>query len=341
MSKWPLSVEAVTIPQVGGLEVIQKTTIPFPTVKPGDIVIKVEYFGVNFIDTYYRSGLYKFKELPAVLGSEAAGTIVSLPTDQDVLDNETFKRQDFRVGGKVAINFLGTHATYVSVPWKSVTPVPASVSTQVAAASLLQGLTVVSFVEEAYKVKKGDTILVHTVAGGVGLLFAQLGRHLGATVIGTTSTQAKADLAKANGADHVILYPVEDTVKRVLELTNNEGVDAVFDGVGKDTFDNNFKLIKRKGTIVSYGNASGAVEPFLISKLVEKNVKLLRPTMVNYVFTPEEAAHYGKALFDLVEKNELKIQIYKEYPFTADGVQNAQRDLTGGKTTGKLLIKVA
>ena len=160
----------------------------------------------------------------------------------------------------------------------------------------MQGLTAVSFFEEAYKVKKGDTILVHTVAGGLGLLFAQLGKRLGATVIGTTSTQAKADLAKANGADHVILYPVEDTVKRVLELTNNEGVDAVFDGVGKDTcvfffgcsrlemtsnsisFDNNFKLIKRKGTIVSVGNASGAVGPVLLTKLVEKNVKLLRPT---------------------------------------------------------------
>ena len=132
-------------------------------------------------------------------------------------------------------NFLGIHATYISVPWYSVYPVPSSISTQVASASLAQGLTAVTFFEEAYKVKKGDTILVHTVAGGLGLLFAQLGRHIGATVIGTTSTQAKADLAKAHGADHVILYPVEDTVKRVLELTNNEGVDAVFDGVGKDT----------------------------------------------------------------------------------------------------------
>jgi len=266
---------------------------------------------------------------------------VSLPTDQDVLNNETYKQQDFVVGAKVAVTFLGIHATYISVPWKSVYPVPSSISTQVASAALLQGVTAVSFFEEAYKVKKGDTILVHTVAGGLGLLFAQLGRHIGATVIGTTSTQAKADLAKAHGADHVILYPVEDTVKRVLELTNNEGVDAVFDGVGKDTFDNNFKMIKRKGTIVSYGNTSGAVEPFLLTKLVEKNVKLLRPTMSNYIFTPEEAAYYGKAVFGLVEKNELKIQIFKNYPFTAEGVQNAQRDLTSGKTNGKLLIKVA
>jgi len=266
---------------------------------------------------------------------------VVLPNDQDVLNNETYKGQNFVVGGKVAVTYLGVHATYISIPWKSVFPVPSSISTQVASASLLQGITAVSFFEEAYKVKKGDTILVHTVAGGIGLLFAQLGRYLGATVIGTTSSQTKADLAKANGATHVILYPVEDTVKRVLELTNNEGVDAIFDGVGKDTFDNNFKMIKRKGTIVSFGNTSGAVEPFQLLKLVEKNVKLLRPTMANYIYTAEEAAHYGKEVFDLVEKNELKIQIYKDYPFTTEGVQNAQRDLTGGKTSGKLLIKVA
>ena len=161
----------------------------------------------------------------------------------------------------------------------------------------MQGITAVSFFEEAYKVKKGDTVLVHAVAGGLGLLFAQLGRRIGATVIGTTSTQEKANIAKANGADHVILYPVEDTVKKVLELTNNQGVDAVFDGVGKDTcvffpsfihlrlykifdfirFDDNFKLIKRKGTIVSVGNASGAVEPFSLLRLKDKNINLLRP----------------------------------------------------------------
>jgi len=190
-------------------------------------------------------------------------------------------------------------------------------------------------------VKKGDTILVHTVAGGLGLLFTQLAKHIGATVIGTTSTKAKAEIAKANGTDHVILYPVEDTVKRVLELTNGEGVDAVFDGVGKDTFDNNFKLIKRKGTIVSVGNASGAVAPFLVSRLVEKNVKLLRPTMSNYVYTAEEAQYYGRKTFDLISQGVLKISIFKEYPFTAEGVQHAQEDLTTGKTTGKLIINIS
>lgn len=197
---------------------------------------------------------------------------------------------------------LGTHATYISIPWKDAYPVPASISTRTAAASLLQGLTAYTFFEEAYPVKAGDTILVHTIAGGMGLLFAQLSRARGVTVIGTTSNKEKAELGKQNGATHVILYREEDTVQRVLELTNGEGVDAVFDGVGKDTyvsdvcsssfaydrfrddrFDNNFKLIRRKGTIVSYGNASGPVPPFAPIKLVEKNLKLLRPTSVSAV----------------------------------------------------------
>ncbi|CAK5264327.1 unnamed protein product, partial [Mycena citricolor] len=149
--------------------------------------------------------------------------------------------------------------------------------TRDAAAASSQGLTALTFIEEAYKVKKGDVILVHTVAGGLGLLFAQLIKHRGATVIGTTSTKEKAELAKANGADHVILYKDEDTVKRVLELTDGQGVDAVFDGVGKDTFDSNFVMLKRKGTLVSVGNASGAVPPMAPLRLVEKNLKLVRP----------------------------------------------------------------
>ncbi|KXN88947.1 putative quinone oxidoreductase [Leucoagaricus sp. SymC.cos] len=302
----------------------------------------VEYGGVNFIDTYFRrSGLYPLKKFPAIIGKETAGTILALPTDPDVLNHPTYKKNNFVLGGRVASDFNGSHATYISVPWKFVYPLPDDVSTKEGAAALLQGLTAATFFEEAYKVKKGDTILVHTIAGGLGLLFAQLGRHVGATVIGTTSTVEKAKLAKEYGADHVILYTQEDTVSRVLELTNGDGVDAIFDGVGKTTFDSDFKMIKRKGTIVSVGNASGPVEPFSLLRLVEKNVKLLRPTMSNYVYTPEEAYHYGQKVGKLLGEKALKIHIFKEYPFTAEGVQQAQRDLTGGKTVGKLLIKIA
>ncbi|TEB38776.1 NAD(P)-binding protein [Coprinellus micaceus] len=328
MPPLPQTVEAITIPHTGGIEVIQKTTRPFPQQKADEFLIKVEYGGVNFIDTYFRGGLYPLKEFPAGIGKETAGTVVALPTDEAVLNHPVFQKQGFKVGGKVAADFNGSHATYISVSWKHVFVVPEGVSTRVAAAALLQGLTVATFTEEAYKVKKGDIILVHTVAGGL------------ATVIGTTSTPEKAELAKAHGADYVILYKSEDTVKRVLEITNGQGVDAIFDGVGKDTFDADFEMIKRKGTIVAVGNASGAIPPFSIFKLVPKNVRLLRPTLYGYIAEPEEADYYGNKLFKLVESGELKVNIFKEYPFSAEGVQDAQRDLTTGKTTGKVIIAI-
>ncbi|KAM6498576.1 hypothetical protein JOM56_006524 [Amanita muscaria] len=273
----PATIQAITIAKTGGVEVIEKTEQPFPQVKPGDIVIKVEYAGVNFIDTYNRSGIYPIQNFPATLGKETAGIIVALPTDENVLNDETYKKMRFHIGSKAAANSSGIHATYISVPWKDVCPVPESLSTLTAAASTLQGLTALTFVEEAYNIQKNDVVLVHTVAGGLGLLLCQLAKLRGATVIGTTSTEEKKKLAFENGADHVILYRQEDTVARVLEITNGDGVHAVFDGVGKDTFDNNFKLIRRKGTIVSLGNASGPVPPFSPLKLGEKNVKLLRP----------------------------------------------------------------
>jgi NADPH2:quinone reductase len=338
---FPSTIKAITIAKTGGFEVIEKTELPFPEVALGHIVVKVEYLGINFIDTYFRQGLYPLKSFPAVLGKEAAGVIVGLPTDGNVLNDEDYKKRGYKIGGKVAVDVLGAHAEYISVPWTTTYPVPESITTLTASASILQCITAVSFMTEAYEVKKGDVILVHTVAGGVGLLLAQYAKHLGATVIGTTSTIEKAELAKANGADHVILYPVEDTVQRVLEITNGEGVHAVFDGVGKDTFDNNFKLTRRKGTIVSLGNASGAVPPFSPLKLVEKNLKLVRPTMSNYTYTAEEARGYGKKIFELISNGTIKIKIFKEYPFSAEGVQEAQRDLTGGKTTGKLVVKVS
>lgn len=336
----PATVEAITIPHTGGIDVMEKTSIPFPHPKPNEFLVKVDYAGVNFIDTYYRSGLYPYKSFPAVIGWETAGTILALPTDPNILNHDAFKKQGFKLGGKLASEWLGTHATYIAVPWDHAYSVPDSVSTKIAAAALLQGVTALSFTEEAYKLQKGDTILVHTVAGGLGLLLTQFIKRAGATVIGTTSTPEKAALAKSYGADYVILYRSENTVERVLEITNGRGVDAIYDGVGKDTFDANFEMIKRKGTIVSLGNASGAVAPFSLFKLIPKNVKLLRPTMAGYVATPEEVAHYGRELYSLVESGELKFSIYQEYPFTAAGVQEAQRDLTGGRTTGKVIVKV-
>ncbi|KAI0646415.1 NAD-P-binding protein [Trametes meyenii] len=337
----PKTIHAVGINKTGDFDVIEDLELPFPQNTPGNVLVKIHYGGVNFIDTYFRKGLYPIASFPQPLGTEAAGEIVGLPTDEKILNDEEYKLRGFAVGVKVAVYGLGTFAEYVSVPWTKAYTLPQGISTRTAAAGLTQGATALTFVTEAYNVQKGDVILVHTVAGGLGLLFAQLIKARGATVIGTTSTPEKAAIAKEYGADHVILYKDEDTVQRVLELTNGEGVHAIFDGVGKDTFELDFKVIRRKGTVVSVGNASGAVPPFPPLKLVEKNVRLLRPTLANYVFTPEEGRRYGAELFRLIGSGELKIRVHGEYPFTAEGVQRAQKDLTGGKSIGKLIIKIA
>ncbi|TBU61183.1 NAD(P)-binding protein [Dichomitus squalens] len=337
----PSKISAIGINKTGDFDVIEKLELPFPQNAPGNVLIKVQYGGVNFIDTYFRKGLYPISQFPQALGREAAGEVIALPTDESVLSNEEYKLRGLKVGARVAANTLGAFSEYVSVPWNKVYALPEHLSTRVAAASLLQGATALTFVTEAYNVQKGDVVLVHTVAGGLGLIFAQLIKARGATVIGTTSTPEKAALAKAHGADHVILYTKEDLVQRVLELTNGEGVHAIFDGVGKDTFEADLKVIRRKGTLVSVGNASGAVPPFPPLRLVEKNVKLLRPTLDNYIYTPEEGRTYVTELFKLIENGTVKINIHGDYPFTAEGVQQSQKDLTGGKTTGKLLIKIS
>ncbi|KAK7063927.1 USP domain-containing protein [Favolaschia claudopus] len=346
MSSIPTVKAAIGFQKVSTSSVILELPLK---VESGDLVVKAEWLGVNFIDTathfIFSKGLYPVQEFPSVLGGEMAGTILALPTDDSVLNDPEYKKRGFTVGAKVIVGSAsrsmgGVHSDYAAFSWKYALVIPPNVSTRTAAAAMCQGLTALTFIEEAHKVQKGETILVHTVAGGLGLFFAQLIKARGATVIGTTSTKEKAELAKAYGADHVILYKEEDTVQRVLELTNGVGVDAVFDGVGKDTFDSNFKMLKRKGTLVSVGNASGAVPPFAPVRLVEKNLALLRPTLGNYVYTNEEFFHYTIELFNLIANDSLKVKVHKEYAFSAEGARQAQIDLTGGHTIGKLLIKV-
>ncbi|KAI0072066.1 NAD-P-binding protein [Panus rudis PR-1116 ss-1] len=337
----PSKIQAVVITETGDFDVIKKIEVPFAAPAKDQIVIKVNYAGINFIDNYFRQGLYPVKSFPAQFGTEAAGTIVSLPSDESVLNDEEYKLRGFAPGAKVVALTFGAYAEYISVSWKDVYVVPPSISLKVAGAIFTQGGTALTFITEAYNVKKGDIVFVHTVAGGFGLAVAQLAKARGATVIGTTSTKEKAEIAKAHGADHVILYKEEDTVKRVNELTNGEGVHVVYDGVGKDTHEIDFKLVRRKGTIVFVGNASGPVPPIAPLKLVEKNIKLVRPTLKNYIYTPEEGRTYISQLFDAVSKQELKVLIHKEYPFTSEGVIEAEKDLTGGRSIGKLLVKVA
>ncbi|KAH9948203.1 NAD-P-binding protein [Amylocystis lapponica] len=324
---FPKTFQAIAIDKQGGIDVLQKKTLPFPTQAPGDIIVKVAYAGVNFIDTYHRNGTYQVGPFPAKI----------------VLDNEQFKKRGFKIGSKVAVIAFGSHGEYASVPWLKVCPVPENVSLLTAGAALLQGLTALTFVNESYNVKKGDYVFIHTIAGGLGLIFSQLAKHRGAVVIGTTSSPEKAEVAKANGADFVILYPVENVVERVLEITNGEGVHVVYDGVGKDTFLDDLKLARRKGTVVIVGAASGPVEPVSPLQLMPKNLTLLRPSMITYIVTPEESLYYGTELFSLISSGVLKIKVHKEYPFTTEGAQDAQRDLStrSGNTIGKLVIKIA
>ncbi|KAK7683191.1 hypothetical protein QCA50_013864 [Cerrena zonata] len=309
---------AIVITKTGDFDVIDKIEVPYPQPGKDEVLVKVHYAGVNFIDNYFRTGIYPIKSFPSRFGSEAAGTVISAPSDPEILGDKEYQLRNIKEGAHVAVYTFGA--------------IPTGVTTQ--------GATALTFVEEAYKVKAGDTILVHAVAGGLGLLFTQLIKLRGATVIGTTSTPEKAELARSFGADHVILYNSEDVAKKVLELTDGEGVHGIFDGVGKDTYELDFEVIRRKGTIVFVGNASGVVPPISPLRLAQKNVTIARPTLKNYIFTLEEGRRYITELFDLVASQKLKVRIHKEYPFTAEGVREAERDLTGRKTTGKLLVKV-
>ncbi|KAI0340769.1 NAD-P-binding protein [Trametopsis cervina] len=338
---FPETIQAITFSKHGGVEVLEKTTLPFPQQKPHEILFKVIYGGVNMIDTYFRKGLYPVPSFPQVTGVEVSGIIVKLPTDPKVLENEYFKLREFKVGDKIAFSSLGSYAEYLSRPWKDIYPLR-DVGLDVSASICSHGFTVITFMTEAYNVQKGDVILVHTVAGGLGLAFTAYAKSRGATVIGTTSSEAKAEIAKSYGADHVILYTKENTVQRVLEITNGLGVHAVFDGVGKDTFLANFDLLRRKGTLVAVGNASGPPDPISPLKLSAKNLRLLRPNMGKYMETEEEAHYYWQELANALKSGLFKPRIEKVFPFTAEGVQAAQTELAtpGNKIAGKLLIKI-
>lgn len=324
---------ALQIEKQGGPEVLRIAEVPTPKPERNQVLIKTEYSGVNFIDTYQRSGLYKV-QLPFILGNESAGLVESVGEDV----------KDIKAGDAVAAYSPGGgFATYAIADRSKVSKLPKEVSTRDGATALLQGLTAWTLVREAYPIKKGDHVLIHAAAGGTGLLLCQMAKHLGAIVIGTTSTEEKAKLAKENGADHIVIYTQEreKLADKVLELTGGKGCEGIFDGVGKDTWEDDFKMIARKGTIVTFGNASGAIDPFPPLKLVAKNVKVARPTLANYVYTQEEFDQYSKELWDLLANKAIKLRVHGEYELSEEGVRKAQADLTGRATTGKLLVKIA
>ncbi|KAI0717237.1 NAD-P-binding protein [Cerioporus squamosus] len=332
----PSTIRAVGVKEYGDLDAIQQLELPTPLPKPNQLLVKVEYGGVNWVDAAFRAGrappAFPVSPPPKALGSEAAGIIVALPTDEAVLSNEEYKVRGFRVGGKVAILGDGAFAEYMSVAWTNAFSLPDGVSTRDGAAAMMQGLTALTFVNEAYNVQAGEKVLVHTVAAG------SVSR--GATVIGTTSTPEKAEIAKAHGATHVILYKQEDVVKRVLELTDGKGVDVIFDAVGKDTFESDLQMIRKRGTIVNYGSTTGPIPPFDLRRFMQKNIKFTYVTAMAYCEDPKEARKWFEELWRLVANGTLKMLIH-EYPFTAEGVKQTQQDMATGKSVGKLLVKIA
>jgi NADPH2:quinone reductase len=277
--------------------------------------------------SYFRTGLYPAPK-PEILGREAEGKIVA--TGPGNVYN-------LKVGDYVAWLGTSSYAEYTACPADKAILVPSGVKPGLASASLLQGLTALTLIREACPVQKGEWVLVHAAAGGVGLWLCQLLKAVGARVIGTASTPAKIELAKANGAEFMINYSHENVVDKVNEITNGQGVPAVFDSVGASTFEDSMKIVARKGTMVSFGNASGAVPPFPIARLSAKNVKILRPTLFNYIYTREEYEKYAKELFGFIADGKVNVKVHETYPLQE--VARAHTDLEGRKTTGKLMMK--
>lgn len=322
--------KAVVVEQTGGPEVLQyKTSHPVPTPQEGQLLVRNNISGVNFIDTYFRTGLYASPK-PEILGREGAGTIVSVGPNTS----------GFKVGDRVAWMANGGYAEYTAVPAAKTVKIPEGISDEDVMASFLSGLTVLSFVKETYAVQKGDWVLLHAAAGGAGFLMTQILKSIGANVIGTAGGAEKCALVKSLGADVVIDYRSEegkDWVKLVKEATGGRGVDVVYDSVGKDTWEGSLEAVKRKGTIVWFGNASGPVPPIPLPKLSPKCVKIARPTLFGYIETREEFEYYTNELFTRLQSGELKVKIHKVYPM--EEIAQVHIDLEGRKTMGKPLIK--
>ncbi|KAI8942768.1 hypothetical protein NX059_000812 [Plenodomus lindquistii] len=260
MSSLPKTMKAVYIEQTGGTDVLQyKTDVPVPEPKEGEVLVKNEFIGINYIDTYFRSGVYKPPHFPLILGREGAGTVAAIGPNAP---------SDLSPGTRVAYMGMNAYAEYTAAPANTTVALPDNIDTKIAAASLLQALTALTLIREAHAVQKGDWVLVTAAAGGVGLLLCQMLKAIGAHVIATASTPEKRELARQNGAEVLLEYHEDDRdvfVKKVLETTGGEGVHAVFDSVGKATFDSSLATVRRKGTMVSFGNASGPVEGFALA----------------------------------------------------------------------------
>jgi NADPH2:quinone reductase len=317
---------AVQIQRTGGTEVLEIVDIPAPTPGPGEILIRQEAVGLNFIDTYHRGGLYPMK-LPAVLGTEGAGVVETM--------GEGVTR--FSPGDRVGYaGATGAYAQLRTLPADRAVKLPNGASTRLAAASMLKGMTAEFLLRRCYAVKAGDAILVHAAAGGVGMILSQWGKALGARVIGTVGSAEKAEVAKAHGCDEVILYRQEDVAERVRALTGGEGVRVVYDGVGADTFEASLNSLGRRGVMVTYGNASGPAPAVAPLRLTRGSLYLTRPTLFDYIATTQELDESAAALFHVLGNGSVKIEIGQEFPLGE--ARRAPEALESRATVGSTLL---
>jgi|UniRef100_UPI004047CE84 NADPH:quinone reductase len=320
--------KAIKMMQVGGPEVLQWVDIDVAAPGPDEVRVVHEAIGLNFIDVYFRKGVYP-QPLPGWLGMEAAGVIESVGSNV----------KHVKAGDRVAYagKPAGAYSQVRVMPAEILVKLPDAISFEMGAAMMLQGLTVNYLLTDSYQVKAGDTVLFHAAAGGVGLIAMQWLKLLGATVIGTVGSEEKAALAKSYGCDHTILYTKEDFVARTKELTNGKGVNVVYDSIGKDTFMQSLDCIKPRGMMVTYGNASGPVPPIDVGILgVKGSLKLTRPTVMTYAHDRSLLEPMSADLFDKVINGKIKIEINQRYQLQ-DAAQ-AHRDLEDRKTTGSTIF---
>lgn len=320
--------KAIRVHQAGGPEIMRWEDVTVAGPGKGQVRLRHNAVGLNYIDVYHRTGLYPM-QYPAVLGMEAAGVVTAVGPGV----------RDPKVGDRVAYagGPMGSYAEERLMPADRVVKVPDGIDDRTAAAIMLKGMTAQYLLRRTYKVKKGETILVQAAAGGVGLILCQWAKHLGATVIGTVGSDDKAKLARAHGCDHVIVYTRESFAARVRELTGGQGVPVVYDAVGKDTWEGSLDSLRPLGLMVSYGNASGPVPPFNILTLSAKgSLFLTRPTMVTYQAKRADLVKGAKELFEVVQSGAVKIEINQTYQLRE--AAQAHRDLEGRRTTGSTVL---
>ena len=318
----------VKIEKTGGPEVLKIETIELDKIGPEEVLIEQKAIGLNFIDTYHRSGLYPI-ELPSGIGVEGSGIIKKIGS----------KVKDFSIGDRVAYAGapLGAYSSERNYPTKNLVKIPKEINFDVAATLMTKGLTAYYLLYKTYPISSNETLLFHAAAGGVGQIFCQWAKSLGCKVIGTVGSDKKIGIAKKNGCDFVINYSTEDFAKKVLELTKGKGVSVVYDGVGKNTFEGSIECLKMRGMLVSFGNSSGPVENIDVKKMIQpKSLYFTRPTMFHYLATKNELKEGADKLFKKISLGKIKIKIFKKYQL--EDVVQAHKDLEARKIIGPAII---